>query len=210
MSSRGADQVERIYKSKTDDERTAAYDDWAEDYDADLVGLGYRTPGVVAGFFGRYVPRDAAPILDAGAGTGFLGEALTVLGYGGLVAVDLSEGMLKVAGRKGIYDELRQMRLGGPLDFADDHFAAATSIGTFTAGHAKADSLDELIRITRPGGHMIFSIRTDDPVGDAFIARQEEHEQAGRWRLAEATEPYQCMPIGEPHVLHRVYAYEIL
>lgn len=209
VSEKGAENVERVYCARTDDELAAAYDAWAEDYDRDLISLGYRIPGVVAGYFGRYVDSAAAPVLDAGAGTGLLGEALAVIGYRDMVGIDLSQGMLGAAARKNVYRDLHWMRLGGPLDFPDDHFAATASGGTFTEGHAKPDSFDELIRITRPGGHMIFSIRVDGGVGEEFLARQDALEREGKWSALEATDAFQSMPVGEGHVLHRVFVYRV-
>lgn len=87
-----------------------------------------------------------------------MGELLDILGYQGQVAIDLSKGMLARAADRGIYTELREMVLGEKLDFADDHFGACQSMGVFTAGHAPASAFDELVRIIRPGGHILFSL----------------------------------------------------
>ena len=54
---------------------------------------------------------------------------------------------------------LKQAALGEPLPWPDGHFAAFFSTGVFTKGHAPASGLDELARITRPGGHAIFTVR---------------------------------------------------
>ena len=137
------------------------YDAWAEEYDADLQSYGYRSPAIVAGIVGRYIPRDSSPILDAGAGTGIMGEVLKTLGYEGITALDLSKGMLEIAARKGVYADLRQSALGEELDFPTDHFTVVVCIGTFAAGHAPPASFDELVRITRPHGQIIFTVRTD-------------------------------------------------
>ena len=74
-----------------------AYNDWAAGYDADNVGKGYRIPWLAAAFFARHVPLGSGPILDAGCGTGLVGEALSILGYDNVVGVDLSPEMLKLA-----------------------------------------------------------------------------------------------------------------
>jgi predicted TPR repeat methyltransferase len=102
------------------EELAERYDAWAEEYDADLQSYGFRSPAIAAGIMGRYVPRDSSPILDAGAGTGFMGEVLNTLGYKVITALDLSEGVLEVADRKGVYADLRQMALGNDLDFPSD------------------------------------------------------------------------------------------
>ena len=81
--------------------------------------MGYRLPAMTAGAFTRFVPADAGPILDAGCGGGIQAETLALLGYGPLVGLDLSEGMLEVARQKGIYQELHQGALGAQLDLPD-------------------------------------------------------------------------------------------
>lgn len=209
MSAANNELLDQVYSARSDAELEAGYDGWAEAYDGDLVSFGYRLPAIVSGLFGRYVSPDEGPLLDAGAGTGLIGESLALLGYGPLTGIDLSPGMLKAAERKKVYEALRRMRLGDPLDFPEDHFAATTAVGVLTTGHAKADSFDELVRVTRTGGHMIFSVRVDGEAGVPFLARQNALEKDGGWQKLHATEAFQSMPLGEPEVFHRVFVYQI-
>ena len=65
----------------------------------------------------RHLPRGAAPLLDAGAGTGLIGEWLGIMGYPDVEALDISEGMLAVARAKGVYRALHVGVLGGALPF---------------------------------------------------------------------------------------------
>ena len=139
----------RVYGASDNEVLERAYDEWAGEYDGDVGALGYLNPAVVAGMVGRHLAADAGEILDAGAGTGIIGEVLAAVGYGPLVAIDLSEGMLEIARAKGAYAECRRMVLGERLDFADDRFAAVTASGVFTVGHAPSDAYDELARVTR-------------------------------------------------------------
>ena len=186
------------------------YDSWATQYDADLAASGYRMPPVVTGLIVRHIPDTSSPILDAGSGTGILGEGLHVLGYSNLTALDISEGMLKVAAGKGIYRDTRQMALGDPLDFPDAHFAGVVAMGVLTVGHAPPSSLDELVRITRPGGFIIFSMLHQEPVESDFKRKQDDLERRDLWRLAEDTPYFQSLPYGEPEVSHKVYVYQVL
>ena len=186
------------------------YDSWATQYDADLAASGYRMPPVVAGLIVRHIPDTSVPILDAGSGTGLLGEALHVLGYSNLTALDISEGMLKVATRKGIYRETRQMALGEHLDFPTHNFDGVVAMGVLTVGHAPPSSLDELVRITIPGGVIIFSMLHQEPVESDFRREQEELERRGIWRLVEDTPYFQSLPYGEPDVYHKAYVYRVL
>ena len=53
------------------------------------------------------------------------------------------------------------MVMGEPLGMPSGEFDAAISVGTLTLGHAPAGSLDELVRVTTPGGYVVFSLRPD-------------------------------------------------
>ena len=117
---------------------------------AEMSAAGYRHPTICLALLARHLPRGAAPLLDAGAGTGLIGEWLGIMGYPHVEALDISEGMLAQAARKGAYAALHRLALGGPLPFADGHFAGIVSAGVFTSGHVGAEGLDELIRICRP------------------------------------------------------------
>lgn len=165
------------------------------------------SPGAVAAACARLLDR-AARILDAGAGTGLLGAALAEEGFARLDALDLSPAMLAEAERKGIYGALTEGRLGDVLPYDSDGYDAVVAAGVLTTGHAPASCLDELVRITRPGGHVIFTLRCDraPPGYDAAIA---ELVDIGRWQLVERGEPFQAMPTSEPEVLVRVWAFRV-
>ena len=153
--------------------------------------------------------RSGARVLDAGAGTGLVGVELYRLGYRDPVGIDLSEDMLAQARAKGVYSELHKMELGEPLDFPSDSFDATICVGVFTLGHAPASSLDELVRVTRPGGFVVFTIRPDVYENDGFKEIQENLVSAGRWKLVEVTEEFQALPRGEPEVQHQVWLYQV-
>ena len=102
MQDKGFDDwVGGVYGAKSTEELKRKYDTWAANYDRDVESVGYRSPAMAAGLFGRYVPADAGEILDAGCGTGLLGDLLVPLGYRGLVGIDLSREMLARAEARG-------------------------------------------------------------------------------------------------------------
>ena len=205
-----SERVKWITSSTDNDELLARYDRWAATYDADLdQAYGWIGPQRAVDVFCRLVPRDAR-ILDAGSGTGLVSEALAAHGYTDFAAADLSTGMLDQARRKQVYRSLHQVVLGDALDFADDSVDAVISVGVLTQGHAPPSSLDELIRITRPGGHIVFTLRTDVNERDGFRETQAAFEAANAWVLAMVSDPFQALPQGEPDLLHRVWAYRIL
>ena len=53
------------------------------------------------------------------------------------------------------------MVMGETLGFASGVFDAVIAVGVLTLGHAPANSLDELARITKPSGYVVFTVRTD-------------------------------------------------
>ena len=69
------------YAATRPEEVAALYDSWSETYDADMSAAGYRHPTICLALLARHLPRGAAPLLDAGAGTGLIGEWLAIPGY---------------------------------------------------------------------------------------------------------------------------------
>ena len=163
------ERVQWVYGSQNNRELTERYDQWAAEYDQDLdMQFGWNGPHMSAEILERHAPKDAR-VLDAGAGTGLVGLELHRLGYRNLVAIDMSEGMLDQARAKGVYGELHKMVLGEPLGFPANSFGATICVGVLTLGHAPASSLDELVRVTQPGGYIVFTLRPDiyDLIGAA-------------------------------------------
>jgi predicted TPR repeat methyltransferase len=212
MSEVGREQrLRQVYGASGSEELRAIYDDWASAYDSDLQAFGYSYPPAIAGLVGRYVRECDAPILDAGAGTGVVGEVLAILGYTRLTGIDLSDGMLAVARVKGVYAELKNQVLGERLDFADDSFAAVVSAGVLTTGHAPPGCLDELVRVTRPRGHLIFTLSTPAYEEGGFRAKLEALTRHGSWRSLETTPTWRALPraAAEAAVTARAYVFKL-
>ncbi|UCG13355.1 MAG: class I SAM-dependent methyltransferase [Deltaproteobacteria bacterium] len=204
------DRLKWIYSSKDNQELAERYDRWANDYDTELEdNYGWATPRIVTDLATKYVSTTGR-LLDAGAGTGLVGQCLHEEGYRDLVGIDLSEGMLEKAKQKKVYRELYQMVLGESLNFPDGGFDAVVCAGVLTFGHAPPDSLTEMIRITRPQGHIIFSMRSDAHEELGFKERQEVLEVSGRWKLVEVSQLHQAFSKKEPDILHHVWVYRVL
>ena len=184
-----------IYSSKDKKELTERYDEWANNYDTELEeSYGWRSPRIASEFVNKYVSKEGR-ILDAGAGTGLVGCCLHELGK---------------ARNKKVYKELHRMDLGETLNFPDNTFDAVVCVGVLTYGHAPASSLREMIRVTRPGGHVVFSLRTDayEPLG--FKVVQAALESGGSWKLVEISDPHQAFAKKDSDVHHRIWVYQAL
>ena len=201
--------LDKVYGSETPDQLMGHYDAWAENYERDLCATGYRLPAVAAGLVCRFVADRSAKILDAGCGTGLIGEALATLGYRDLEGLDLNASMLKVAGGKGAYKATHELGLGREVDLPDAHFDAVVSFGVLTVGHAPPDALEGMVATTKPGGFLIFSISAPALAEGGYSEMLEQLTAAGAWALKEATNPFRSMPYSrnEGRMTHRVFAY---
>ena len=203
MSSR----VNAVFEAQNPQELAARYDEWAASYEDDMDDHG--GPQEATEVLTRYVAPDAR-ILDAGCGTGLAGQILAARGYRQLEGLDLSAGMLREAGNKGCYTALHQQTLGEALDFPSAIFDAVLSVGVFVRAHAPSRSLAELIRITKPGGYIIFTLRPAFYVATDFKATMTALAEAGRWRLVETTEPFDGRYKHSPGINLQVWVYEVL
>ena len=181
------------YSANKPEEIADIYDNWAETYESDMSAAGYRHPSICVALLSRYLSRGSKPMLDVGAGTGLLGEWLDILGYPHVEALDVSEGMLAVARRKGVYKDYHQLTLGGDLPFADNTYAGVISAGVFTTGHIGCEGIDELIRVCKPGGVIVLTVK--ESLWEAEFADRIELLQRDKLiALVDQTPTYVSMP----------------
>jgi len=161
---------ERVLNAASVDELADAYAQWADSYDNDLQGeMGYKAPVMVSRLLRDSLPPDATKVLDAGCGTGLVGVALTKLGYSNIDGLDYSTEMLAQAKRKGVYTSLAECDLMQALDLPQDEYDAVTCVGTFTLGHVGPFAFRELIRVTRTGGYICFTVRDEAWNTDKYL-----------------------------------------
>ena len=175
-------QLRKAYTSESAEEIRDYYDDWAGDYESHMAHVGYTHPAMVAAMLARHVPSRRRSRARCGRRDGHHGGAAH---EPRVPPSPRHRQLAEDAGDRGEKEtctgDLRQMTLGEPLDFADDHFAAVVSAGVFTQGHAPLSGFDELIRITRPGGHIVLLHITHLPGG-----RPLRRERRGRSRRKDA------------------------
>ena len=203
------ERVQWVYDSKSNAELVERYQKWASTYEQDMFqGFDYQSPRLLAEAFKKFVTTDAK-ILDVGSGTGLMGQTLSSLGYHNLVALDMSEEMLDIACEKGVYESLHIGILGQPLNFPSNTFDAVAGIGIFTLGHAPASSFDELVRVTKPSGLILFTLYSDLYDIGEFPEKFAALEASGAWSLQEVSDELQPLPVGEPEATVRVIVYEV-
>lgn len=202
--------LDSVYSADSPQAVEKAYADWAASYDSETASLGYLLPFLITAWVARHVSAGEGPLLDAGCGTGLTGPQMTALGYTDLAGLDLSNEMLTIAAGRGSYSDLKQATLGERLPWPDDYFRAFFSTGVFTMGHAPASGLRDLVRITRKGGHAVFTVRDQVFEKGGFQAVFDELERDGRWRPVEVSPWFRCYAVAEPEARVKTFVFEVL
>ncbi|ETS81752.1 hypothetical protein PFICI_06754 [Pestalotiopsis fici W106-1] len=138
------------------------YDNWAATYNNELSDKDqeYVAPTIVAQLvLHRTNDLSRHVILDAGCGTGLVGQALALVGARTIDGLDLSPAMLNVAKQTGVYRTLSQADMTQKVPQGDGIYDIVTCVGTFTNGHVGPDpALRELVRLTKTNGTIIATI----------------------------------------------------
>ncbi len=146
------------------------YDSWCHSYNRDVKNEAYCGPDYIAAYFDLLPKKNGKflnlrnpdlEILDSGCGTGMVGYALRQKGYRNIDGFDLSHGMVEKAEKTGAYRTLT-----GGCDmtkrieaYSENRYDAAISCGVFTTGHVPPTAVEEMIRVTKPGGLVVVSTR---------------------------------------------------
>ena len=180
---------EATYEANTSEELADAYRLWADQYDQDTVDvMGYVGPEVAARMLDAHLDSKDCRVLDAGCGTGLVGEVLNRMGYENLDAMDFSGDMLSEAEKKAVYNRLLQEDMNTSLNIPDDTYDATICVGTFTYAHVGPEAFEELIRVTRPEGHICFTVRDGAYQDYRYRNKMLEMEACSAWQLQELRE----------------------
>ena len=205
--------LERVYQADGDrDTLDALYDEWAEDYDRQLWASGNPYIAIAAGFVGRHVPDFDARILDAGCGTGNMAQILHQMGYRNLDGLDPSSGMLAIAERKQIYQNLYPHSLGAQVELPDASYDAVVAAGVLTHGHAPPESLDGILKLIREDGVVVFSLSSVAYEDYGFKRKIEELDAAGAWEKLGQSLLFRTYPFSdqEAHLRHWIMVFRKL
>lgn len=209
------DYVSDVYEAKGDPAQLRQiYDEWSHIYDDELENRhGWRGPEFVASVASKQCSKSDT-ILDVGAGTGLVGHLLSTQDFNALEAIDLSEGMLAKAKSRGVYRALHLVDLSHPLPFPDRSFDHAVASGVFTYGHVPATTLDDLVRVIRKDGLIIFTLpyTVDDTAGYVHQIKDRIRQLEARHLcvIEEITSPVSLLPNSEPEARHQVWTLRVI
>lgn len=183
--------IQRVLNLSSNAEAQAAYDDWAENYDNDMLGESedYVAPEIASDYVKRYLgsrPIGHVSILDAGCGTGLVGASLAKKGAKHIDGIDLSPGMLQIAERSGAYKTLSVSNLSQRLDIPDQTYDVVVCVGTMTQGHVGPEAFDEFARIVKPGGFIISTVRDTFWKMNGYEDKVKSLDKAEKLKLVSA------------------------
>ena len=164
------------------------YKNWAKKYEDDVINLaGYVGHLITSELLLSYLRNTQTKILDAGCGTGLVGEILNKNSFQNLIGVDFSQEMLNIAKQKNVYQSLDLVDLTKKLDYEDNLFDAVICAGTFTCGHVGPEALREMVRITKQEGYICFTVRKQEWEALPYMQIINDLEESQSWQKLEHT-----------------------
>lgn len=145
----------------------AVFDGYANRFEAHLIALGYRVPGLIRAALLRLMPglaegEAAGPVLDLGCGTGLAAVAVSDLPLHPIIGVDLSPGMLREAAAKQLYAELQETDLMSALAEDARQYRVILAADVLCYFGSLNEALAAVHSRLLPGGLFLFSVEEGD------------------------------------------------
>ncbi|KAK9538293.1 hypothetical protein VZT92_003477 [Zoarces viviparus] len=175
-------------------EKMKFYDTWAQNYEQDLVVLGYNMPSLAAKSVSSCFrgDREAAVVLDVACGTGLVAEKMKQDGFRHFVGVDGNKAMLEEARRKELYQDLKHCFLGDePLPVPEGSCDVVVVCGALSMDNVGVQVLRRLWVACRPGGLVCMTCRHSPETHDYRASLEEElrtMEDQGLWTRETVTQ----------------------
>jgi predicted TPR repeat methyltransferase len=159
----------------------AVFDGYADRFEAHLISLGYRIPGLMHAALARHPTIVAGerlgPALDLGCGTGLVAVALSDLPVAPLVGLDVSPRMLQAAAAKQLYAELHEADLMSFLTESTTSWRLLLAADVLIYFGGLAELLAAAHGRLEPGGWFVFSLEELLPDRDGVVPGD------GNWSL---------------------------
>nr|XP_046248614.1 methyltransferase-like protein 27 isoform X2 [Scatophagus argus] len=191
VSTRTVEDVRTVLKSAREcdpDNVMSFYDKWAADYEKDVNAINYQGPNLAADFiFSNFSGSpEEARVLDVACGPGQMAKLMSEVGFKHFVGVDCSKGMLEEAAKTGLYEDLKQARLGtDPLPAQAGTFDVVVMVGALQPNLVPFSVLRDLCNVAKPGGLICLTKAQHRTVSEDFDAALERElqllEDEGLW-----------------------------
>ena len=142
----------------SDESEGGKYDNWASDYESDLVNeMDYVAHIDAARIFSETLIDKNCRILDVACGTGLVGEELRRLGYHQVDGTDFSGEMLKFSKQRAVYQQLFQHDFTGPLKIPGQ-YDAVICVGMFSFSIPKITAMIHVSRAAKPDSYCVITV----------------------------------------------------
>ena len=182
------------------------YVGWAKVYDKNMAEWGYAYNKKILKILPKLSVTKKSKILDAGCGTGWVGQTLFNAKYKNLSGIDYSPDMLKQAKKKKIYKKLVCANLRNKIKFPTNTFDIIICVGFLAKGHLGPEVLDELIRILKPNGYIVCSIGENVWKKFKFDKKIKSLTIGKKIKLHIRSKPFVVLPNNEASAKSRMYA----
>jgi len=174
-------QLRKVYEIEDPSEIRDYYNDWAQNYDAELTANGYASPRRVAAALADLAPDLSSPVLDYGCGTGLSGEAMRAAGFSTVDGADPAGEMLAAAESKGVYRRCVHLDLeADEAPFGAGEYAVAAAVGLIGPGAGPLELFDEIMGYVAAGGLFGVSFNDHALADPAYPAKLQEWTESGR------------------------------
>lgn len=184
MSTIGSNWVQNPNRVLKDIEQE--FDETASEYEPKSLEWDYRGADDGAAFIARHVTPNAR-VVEAGCGSGLVGQRLQRAGFDNLTGCDISSAMLELAGAKQAYRQLVKTDIHS-IPLADTSFDALICIAVLTYSPDLERAFTEFERLVAPGGTIVFSHRVDLENSCGFSDALSKRLREGRWSTLEVTD----------------------
>ncbi|XP_034034076.1 methyltransferase-like protein 27 isoform X2 [Thalassophryne amazonica] len=191
---KGKTAILSCHKNTTPREKVDFYNTIAEDFEQYMVALEYNAPTLAANSISSHFSgdHDAALVLDVACGTGLTAKEMMKFGFKHFVGVDGSEGMLRLAKRTEIYQDLQNCILGEeqlPIQWGT--FDVVVIVGTLSVGQVPVGVVRDLCKAAKPGGYICMTTRKNRDNLEYKTALERELKQMedeGLWSCVTVNE----------------------
>nr|XP_003227231.2 PREDICTED: Williams-Beuren syndrome chromosomal region 27 protein [Anolis carolinensis] len=185
-------RVAQVHQGADLEQQLRFYDAWAAEYDEDVSVLEYGAPRFAAACLAAAFGDDPqeALVLDVACGTGRVAQELHTAGFRHFHGLDGSPGMLELARRKDLYQDLKQCLLGQEgLPSPEGCYDAVVIVGALSEGQVPVNVVPELLRVAKPGGFVCMTTRNNRsslPYKTILEKVLADLEQKGLWEKMAA------------------------
>nr|CAB3263119.1 uncharacterized protein LOC101243204 [Phallusia mammillata] len=185
--------ISKVWDTTSAMEAQKIYDIWAPKFDSDLNNNGINIHAEVAKCVTKYGCNNRdTQLLDVAAGTGVVGFCLRKYENfcGEIDILDANMEMLYVASKKGLnFRNIMRHWIDGDLPLTAKSYDVITCIGSFVPRHLPPSTLQNLLKLIKDGGFLIFNGRANLlPYNNELLKMIDQLESEGQMKVVDTME----------------------